>query len=55
MVYSLESFGTFINLIYIFLPVITIDTYIHNLHDNLIRTKRTLIIFTMPSSSINRM
>jgi hypothetical protein len=44
MVYSLESFGTFINLIYDFLPVITLDTYIHNLHENLRRTKRTLII-----------
>jgi hypothetical protein len=43
MVYSLESFETFINLIYVFLPVITLDTYIHNLHENLRRTKRTLI------------
>jgi hypothetical protein len=44
MVYSLESFETFINLIYDFLPVITLDTYIYNLHENLRRTKRTLII-----------
>jgi hypothetical protein len=29
IVYSLESFETFINLIYVFLPVITLDTYIH--------------------------
>jgi hypothetical protein len=50
MVYSLESFDTFINLIYVFLPVITLDTYIHNLHENLRRTKRTIIILTMPSS-----
>jgi hypothetical protein len=28
MIYSLESFETFINLI-------TLDTYIHNLHENL--------------------
>jgi hypothetical protein len=41
MVYSLESFETFINLIYIFLQVITLDTYIHNLHENLRRTKDT--------------
>ena len=27
MIYSLESFETFINLIYVFLPVITLDTY----------------------------
>jgi hypothetical protein len=55
MVYSLESFETFINLIYVFLPVITLDTYIHNLHENLRRTKRTLIILTMSSSrSTNR-
>jgi hypothetical protein len=26
MIYSLESFETFINFIYIFLPVITLDT-----------------------------
>jgi hypothetical protein len=49
MVYSLESFETFINLIYVFLPIINLDTYIHNLHENLRRTKRTLIILTMPS------
>jgi hypothetical protein len=56
MVYSLESFETFINLIYVFLPVITLDTYIHNLHKNLRRIKRALIILTMPSSrSTNRM
>jgi hypothetical protein len=56
MIYSLESFETFINLIYIFLSVITLDTYIHNLHDNLRMSKRTLIILTMPSSrSTNRM
>jgi hypothetical protein len=41
MVYSLESFETFINLIYIFLQVITLDAYIHNLHENLRRTKDT--------------
>jgi hypothetical protein len=50
MVYNLESFETFINLIYVFLPVITVDTYIYNLHENLRRTKRILIILTMPSS-----
>jgi hypothetical protein len=56
MVYSLESFETFINLIYVFLPVIILDTYIHNLQENLRRTKRTLIILTMSSSiSTNRM
>jgi len=56
MIYSLESFETFINLIYVFLPVITVDTYIYNLHENLRRTKRTLNILTMPSSrSTNRM
>jgi hypothetical protein len=31
MVYSLESFKTFINLIYVFLPIITLDTYIYNI------------------------
>jgi hypothetical protein len=56
MVYSLESFETFINLIYVFLPVIIVDTYIHNLHENLRRTNMTLIILTMPSNrSTNRM
>jgi hypothetical protein len=56
MVYSLETFETFINLIYIFLSIIIVHTYIHNLHENLRRTKRTLIILTMPSSrSTNRM
>jgi hypothetical protein len=56
MVYSLEWFETFINLVYVFLSVITLDTYIHNLHENLRRTKRTLIILTMPSSrSTNKM
>jgi hypothetical protein len=35
MVYSLQSFETFINLIYVFLLVITLDTYIHNLHEYL--------------------
>jgi hypothetical protein len=50
MVYSLESFETFINLIYVFLPIITLHAYIHNLHENLKRTKMTLIILTMPSS-----
>jgi hypothetical protein len=47
MVYSLESFENFINLIYVFLPVITLDRYIHNLHENLRRTKMTLIILTI--------
>jgi hypothetical protein len=56
MVYSLESFEAFINLIHVFLSIITLDTYIHNLHENLRKTKRTLIILTMPSSrSTNRM
>ena len=56
MIYSLESFETFINLIYVFLSIITLDTYIHNLHENLRRTKRTLTILTMPSSrGTNRM
>jgi hypothetical protein len=56
MIYSLESFETFINLIYDFLSIITLDTYIHNLHDNLRRTKRTLIILTMSSiRGANRM
>jgi hypothetical protein len=56
MVYSLESFETFINLIYVFLPIITLHAYIHNLYENLKRTKMTLIILTMPSSrSTNRM
>jgi hypothetical protein len=56
MVYSLESFETFINLIYVFLPVIIVDTYIHNLHENLRRTNMTLIILTKPSNrSTNRM
>jgi hypothetical protein len=55
MVYSLESFRPFINFIYVFLRVITLDTYIHNLHENLRRIKRTLIILIMPSSSPNRM
>jgi hypothetical protein len=50
MIYSLESFETFINLIYVFLSIITLDTYINNLHENLRRTKRTLIILIMPSS-----
>jgi hypothetical protein len=55
MVYSLESFETFINHIYGFLSIITLDTYIHNLHENLRRTKKTLIILTMPSNrSTNR-
>jgi hypothetical protein len=44
------------SLIYIFLPLITLDTYIHNLSENLRSTKRTLIILTIPSSRcINRM
>jgi hypothetical protein len=47
MVYSLELFETFMNLIYVFLPVITLDTHIYNLHENLRRTKRTLIMLTM--------
>jgi hypothetical protein len=56
MIYSLESFKTFINLIYVFLSIITLNTYIHNLHENLRRTKRTLIILTMPSRrGTNRM
>jgi hypothetical protein len=56
MIYSLESFETFINLIYVFFPLITLDTYIHNLNENLRSTKRTLIILTIPSSRcINRM
>jgi hypothetical protein len=56
MIYSLESFETFINLIYVFLSIITLDTYIHNLHENLRRTKKTLTILTMPSSrGTNRM
>jgi hypothetical protein len=50
MVYTLELFETFINLIYVFLPIITLDTYIHNLHENLRRTDKTQIILTMPSS-----
>jgi hypothetical protein len=33
MVYILELFETFINLIYVFLYAVTLDTYIHNLHD----------------------
>jgi hypothetical protein len=33
MVYSLELFETFMDLIYIFLPIITLDTYIHNFHE----------------------
>jgi hypothetical protein len=56
MVYSLESFETFINLIYVLLPVITLDKYIHNLYENLRSTKRTVIILIIPSSrSTNRM
>jgi hypothetical protein len=35
MVFSLESFKFFINFIYVFLLIITLDTYIHNLHENL--------------------
>jgi hypothetical protein len=50
MVYTLELFETFINLIYVFLPVITLDTCINNLHEKLKRTKRTLITQTVPSS-----
>jgi hypothetical protein len=50
MAYSLELFETFINLIYVFLHVITLDTYVYNLHENLRRTKSTLIILTTPSS-----
>jgi hypothetical protein len=48
-VYSLELFETFMDLIYVFSPIITIDTYIHNLHENLM-TRKTLIMLTMPSS-----
>jgi hypothetical protein len=55
MVYSLESFETFINLIYVFLHVITFNTYIHNLQENLRKKKKTIIILTMSSSwSTNR-
>jgi hypothetical protein len=35
MVYSLESFETFINLIYVFLSIITLDTYIYNIPQEL--------------------
>jgi hypothetical protein len=50
MVYSLELFETFTDPIYIFLTIINLDTYIHNLHENLRMTKRTPIMLTMPSS-----
>jgi hypothetical protein len=30
MVFSLELFKTFIDLIYSFFPIITLDTYVHN-------------------------
>jgi hypothetical protein len=50
MVYSLELLETFINIIYVSVPIITLDTYIYNLHENLRRTKTTLIILTMSSS-----
>jgi hypothetical protein len=52
MVYSLEIgiIWNFYKSIYVFLPAITLDTYIHNLHENLRKTKKTLIILTMPSS-----
>jgi hypothetical protein len=49
MVYSLELFETFMALIYSFLPNITLDTYIYNLHENLRMTKRTSIMLTMSS------
>jgi hypothetical protein len=45
MVYSLEWFETFINLIYVFLHIIILDTYIHNLDENLRRIKRTHLEF----------
>jgi hypothetical protein len=44
MVYSLELFETFTDPIYIFLTIINLDTYIHNLHENLRMTKRTPIM-----------
>jgi hypothetical protein len=50
MVYSLELFETFMDPIYIFLTIINLDTFIHNLHENLRMTKRTPIMLTMPSS-----
>jgi hypothetical protein len=33
MIYSLELFETFMDLIYSLLPIMTFDTYIHNLHE----------------------
>jgi hypothetical protein len=39
MVYTFELFETFINLIYVFLLVTTLNTYTHNLYENLRGTK----------------
>jgi type III secretory pathway component EscR len=50
IIYSLELFKTFIIFIYVFLPIITLDIYIHNLLENLRMTRRAPIILTMPSS-----
>jgi hypothetical protein len=59
ILYSLELFETFMDLIYVFLPIITLETYIyiyiHNLHENMRTTRRTPIMLTMPSRSKIRM
>jgi hypothetical protein len=46
MVYNLKLFETFIYLIYSFFIIITLDTYIHNLHESLRRTRMIPIILT---------
>jgi hypothetical protein len=50
MVYGLELFETCLDCIYSFLPIITLDIYIHNLHDNLRRTRRTPIMLSISNS-----
>jgi hypothetical protein len=50
VVYNLELFVPYMDLIYSFSLIITFDTYIQNLDENLRRTKTTLTMLTMPSS-----
>jgi hypothetical protein len=46
MVFSLELFKTFIDLIYSFFPIITLDTYMHNLDEGLTGTMMISIMLT---------
>jgi hypothetical protein len=46
MLCSLDLFESFMDLIYSFFSITTLDTYIHDLHDDLRRTRTIPIMLT---------